>query len=874
MRAGNSGSVSYSAPPWLDRSTQSPPPGSVPAPNPYQPYQPFDEECLSGAYGSPNYPLFNNDHTGIFAPFMGGQFKAGDARVLGESRLLLPFYQDNRRLFFGDFRGQYDDHGAVEGNFGLGYRTFVDAGWIFGFYGYYDVLRSQHSNTFSQGTVGVELLSLLWDFRVNGYFPETTLKGAGSVATVANGNLVLNNFGEKAYGGVDFETGYRVGRWGRNDQVELRWFVGGFFFDASGPGFREMIGPKTRLELRLYDLDLFGFQSRLEGGAEFTYDDVRDEQLFGFVRLRVPLSPGRKQQLTPLRRRMVDLPVRDMDIVTHRSHIGSERALYDGRRIDSFRPLQSTADWLNELHGAGRNSLVALDGSQGAFFLDQHESIYLQQGQMLLGGGSTITLQGEQTGRSTLFQLPGTRPTVFHAGRDPQGPVIFATDALPDLPDVINYEPCCWIDPIPPAIQLANNSVVQGLDLLGGETGIRGDNVNNILLKDLSIRHPGGDGVELIDSQNVTLQNITIRDGHETGVRVAGGRNIAIEQAVLERVSGSGLEITDSENVSVRNSIIRDLQPHRWGGWPWQPMPLPLTNYEGELTVSEAAALASEFPAGEAFDEIQHTGITEAIRLIYLPPQGIIANEVDGLVLTGNTIHADTGIVLFGAEGHLTFRDNRITYGDSEGGSFFSRGISLIDHRSGDVDISGNRLHAAGPGFGQVGIDIWTNSTGAHSLTIKGNILTGLSEAGISLLDASEPAGGTPWRAEISGNRLEYTQLGQQSGGWFWPFGGSSGSSQRQVNAIQAAAQGPGQIKLLNNTVTVNPRGGKYARLGSRISTWQGGELEVDLQQNQIPITVFDLVQYGDGEIRLLGNKRNSFDPVYQNYPNTTHPEF
>ena len=257
--------------------------------------------------------LFGCNDCGWLMPFLDLQVYGGNHRTIGKGDVFVPLWQTNEHLVFFDMRVEFDDRDAVEANWGIGYRRLFDSSWILGLYGYYDLLHSSHGNNFGQGTLGVEFLTLNWDFRLNGYIPTDGQGYAPATFAISNGNVVTRDFVEKSYGGFDFETGYRVGHWGENDNVELRWFLGGFVYDASGPNYDTMVGPKTRVEMRLYDLDFLGQQARVEGGAEFTWDEVRNEQVFGFVRVRIPLGRPIGGRLGPLQRRMVDQPSRNID---------------------------------------------------------------------------------------------------------------------------------------------------------------------------------------------------------------------------------------------------------------------------------------------------------------------------------------------------------------------------------------------------------------------------------------------------------------------------------------------------------------------------------------------------------------------------------
>src|SRR6266481_9431756 len=100
---------------------------------------------------------------------LGGM--GGNTHSWGDVDIFIPLWQDQTSLLFGDLRGTFSTEPTQEGNFGLGYRTQVSPDWILGGYGYFDIQNSENDNLFYQVTLGVELLSVDWDFRVNGYIP-------------------------------------------------------------------------------------------------------------------------------------------------------------------------------------------------------------------------------------------------------------------------------------------------------------------------------------------------------------------------------------------------------------------------------------------------------------------------------------------------------------------------------------------------------------------------------------------------------------------------------------------------------------------------------------------------------------------------------
>ncbi|WP_437229095.1 inverse autotransporter beta domain-containing protein [Planctomicrobium sp. SH661] len=254
------------------------------------------------------------DPCGEFLPFGNLGIKAGNERVITGGGFFIPLWQSCDSMIFTDLRGSVDDHHSGDGYFGLGYRTYMDPQWIFGTYIYADLIATNQKNVFGQAQLGFELLSLNWDFRINGYAPGTATQEAVTQSGISNGTVVTRDFRERAYSGFDIEIGQRILNWGWNDQYEVRWFLGGYGFGKSSDTFPSFGGPRGRIEMRIYDLPWAGQQSRIETGVEASYDRVRDGQIFGYIRARIPFGPKQgRPALDPMRRRMVDTPIHRVD---------------------------------------------------------------------------------------------------------------------------------------------------------------------------------------------------------------------------------------------------------------------------------------------------------------------------------------------------------------------------------------------------------------------------------------------------------------------------------------------------------------------------------------------------------------------------------
>ena len=386
--------------------------------------------------------------------FTSWEIKPGNRRVLGDGLLMVPLYQDCRTMCFADVRAQTDDNDAREGNWGLGFRRIVEDRFIWGAYGFYDLRYSENRNYFSQGMMGMELLAINWETRVNGYIPDTGAKAAGgaagSTAALIGNNIYVLGGWERAYYGVDAELGGLLHCWGDNADVELRGFVGGFHFDNNAAGFPSISGPSGRLEARSYDLNLLGCGSRFTVGCEVTWDQVRDTQVFGFARIGIPIGPGSRRvgRLSRLGRRMLDRIERDVDVVTNAQGGAPEPALFadTGLPIGDVTVIDATtADVPGAVTGAGPNSTIIADGSKGQ--IDVSDYPVMQDGQTLRGAGFLV--QGENSGKQAVF---GSRPTIHRT------------------------------DDTKCVIRIADNATIRDIDFTGGIHGILGDDTTGFAI--------------------------------------------------------------------------------------------------------------------------------------------------------------------------------------------------------------------------------------------------------------------------------------------------------------------------------------------------------------------------------------------------------
>lgn len=379
---------------------------------------------------------------------LGGRIS--NDRALGESILFAPLMQSHRALLFADLRGMFDDSDAREGNFGIGLRYMLPSGWNVGAFGYFDVRRSALGNSFHQATFGFEALSRDFDVRANAYLPvgdrekridlsssSSTIVGApglvltGTTLAIQTDTITTTTtsfLAERALAGFDAEVGIRLPVFDLESALDLRAYAGGYYFDAAG--FDEVAGPRGRLELTARDLG--GYQGlQLTAGVTFQHDNVRDEQVIGHARLRIPLqreTARQPERLTYMERRMMDTVIRDVDIVSN-SATGSATSTsattvsesvintWNDEMVTSVTFVAGNdgqAAVQNELDSQGAGSVVVLNGA-----LNAPAGVLVTAAQTLIGGGTTLRVRGENSGLEFDYVADGAAGSITGAGTAP-----------------------------------------------------------------------------------------------------------------------------------------------------------------------------------------------------------------------------------------------------------------------------------------------------------------------------------------------------------------------------------------------------------------------------------------------------------------------
>lgn len=205
--------------------------------------------------------------------------------------IMVPFAVSDGLIAFGDLRGAVSGDGEFTASAGVGARAAVADGWLLGGYAYFDMGSGLYGSNFKQVSGGIELLSDSWEFRLNGYLPvgdtEAEVDGLTTV-TVEGGSLAVRQGYEVALHGVDAEVGFTLPVLAPEDGQTLKLFANAFSFDSART--ETLNGFGARLEYSFAAFESFLPGSALTLGAGLRYDN-RDDLSGGiFARLSAPLG--------------------------------------------------------------------------------------------------------------------------------------------------------------------------------------------------------------------------------------------------------------------------------------------------------------------------------------------------------------------------------------------------------------------------------------------------------------------------------------------------------------------------------------------------------------------------------------------------------
>ena len=439
---------------------------------------------------------------------------------------MTPFQLSSSDLIFFEISGTAVERGLKQGSVGTGYRFDAGNDVILGVYGYYDYLQSERKNDFHQFSFGAEALAPRFETRANVYLPVghgAAIVDAGR-GFVSDGQFWFREGRERARPGVDAEVGVKMPDLFGDGNAQLKVFGGSYWY--GGRNIDDMFGGKLRAELSFANLPGLPESATVSLGTGVTYDN--EDRWGGSVvaRLRIPLGGRAAIAKTEPFDPWTQGVIRDRTIRTHAGATGDiEKAVLEsnGREIDGVVNLSAeTGDIsvVNELlENAGSNALALLDGD-----LSLGDSLQLQDGQTLLGGGGTLALYGASSNAGGTYTNNGSMSTL--TGNNSAADVITMSD----------------------------NSTVSSLAVRGGHAGIGSYDSSNITVDNVDISASGHDGIRLSNVDGALISNSTIHDlticEDNTACEFAVYDPNTVPYAAISAHGTSGLTVRD---VSIEN---------------------------------------------------------------------------------------------------------------------------------------------------------------------------------------------------------------------------------------------------------------------------------------------------------------------------------
>ena len=470
---------------------------------------------------------FEDNTSPSWYPFMHLTGKAGDGRQLGRFDFMNPLWQSPNSMFFSDIRCTFDNEDSVEGNMGMGFRRIIpgkneNADWIWGIYGFYDILKSPNGNKFNQGTFGIEMLKSNFELRGNIYIPENkkyeianrtiesiTLSGT----SVMQRTQSLAAF-ERALPGIDAQVGYGFDI----SEKDKLWIHAGYF-NFNHDDSPEIAGPRLSLTYELNDV--FGIpDSTLNIGAEYQNDDVRDTRTFACISLSIPfgttferlMKTGQRQNI---KSRMMRPVVRDVDVITSSDNINGEPGSKDGPEVisDTEAPVVDTASGeLVDMYFISANGSSAGLGTQ-------ENPMTIVQAQNASGASDILFLINDDGGIDVNSISGGTltlKPyqQIFGIGDNTSRDILLPNDLTLTVYSETG-RPSLTHPGYVDVVKMVYNNTIDGITISGGGNGIYGQNVSNPSIRDVTISDANNYAVYLTNaSANVTISGSDLQNNN------------------------------------------------------------------------------------------------------------------------------------------------------------------------------------------------------------------------------------------------------------------------------------------------------------------------------------------------------------------------
>ncbi|MEM9733396.1 MAG: inverse autotransporter beta domain-containing protein [Pseudomonadota bacterium] len=524
---------------------------------------------VSGAFAAGD----NAQGGDLWAPAVGASATISENDTLGALELFMPIAQDEDSVFFLDLRVNPQDLSDMSGSFGAGLQQVITPDVMLGGYAYFNS-EQVDGKTFQGVTLGAQVVTSTLDVSANVYLPtsdDMVLSSTGA-ATGASSTPTLSLIGNQLFAitaagqrlqvrrqmrGVDVEAGYRL----RNifgEGKSLRFSAGGYHYENPGNRDFGMTGARLGLEFEYRPSDDI-YSPRFSLSGTVSHDNQNDTQWAGSVRFIVPFGgddgtrtygqaldpPDPNADLAPvasqaLRERLGAASLRPTGVISGVDDSGPTTPETRTIPIDpaTGQPIGQFA-FADDANTAGQGTFedpttlagaVGTAGQAGYVVALENglagdinsDGVTLQNGQTLVGGGSTITVL--VNGTPTQFTLPG------------QAGIIRGTNASP-------------------TITLAENNTIRNVTVTGTGTGILASGIGGAVLEDVRVQNTGGAGVQVLNGTGTfEIKNVDITDTGGTSLSVDGGTaNIQFDadSSISQSINAAALAVINGHSGTI-----------------------------------------------------------------------------------------------------------------------------------------------------------------------------------------------------------------------------------------------------------------------------------------------------------------------------------
>ncbi len=242
---------------------------------------------------------------------LGYSSKKANKRHIARLGFVIPIFQKTEKyLLFISAIGLKDTAKHVEGNFGLGYRFFINPNWVIGIYGFYDLRKTANNNLLYQTTFGLEGLSKNLEVRANIYLPVSEnysldprkIYNINYTNNTTTFKISKQNLAEIAMHGFDIETGGTL-----PNIPKLSSFIA--FYHFSAKKVKTLNGIRLRANIHVTNWFLIETENSIDNNNKHT----------GYVGAKLSWNFAKSKNSTPhnsIKNKITQLPVRDIDIVS------------------------------------------------------------------------------------------------------------------------------------------------------------------------------------------------------------------------------------------------------------------------------------------------------------------------------------------------------------------------------------------------------------------------------------------------------------------------------------------------------------------------------------------------------------------------------